>query len=644
LAEWDTAYINDLPDSAFACVDDGGEKEDGKTVPRSLRHYPHHNAGGTLDLPHLRAALSRIGDTSNTQCGLDHLEAHAKAEGMGEQSLEHEHELAEPVPAMHRTLDVDEPMVTLSVMERRIGLRLLSYNQVAESKYGPIMFEPGAFGQVDPKAIRLRMDHEDPPTGLGVSYSDTPEAPLMDFRVSKTDRGNDQLTLAVDGVSRGVSVGFDDVPGGPQFRRMSGRRVLVYPPSSARLAEVSTTWSPTFAEPQAGVMYVLSKDEKGEGPQMAESQESPAVEAVVDTGPFVELLHRELSGRDEKQGEKLDKILSAFDQWREEQRSNFTVPSAAEPRKPKLHHWVEMALRSMRGQTLSPTLLKELALDDVVIADNPGLVPDSFTADYDDVINQDRPFLQSTRKIEAPTTGTSLILPIITQRAVAGTQSEEKADVSTTATQVGTATFSYQPVFGGADISIQMLNRAERSFFDLLTGDLGEAYALDAESKALAALFDGYTDSAGGSHDPNDAGVMDPTSPGFGTAWETSITNSRRAPDTIWMSAAAVAAFIDAVNPTTNAPLYSNLAASFTAGGGAGGTLSGLRPIYVPAMNDSGVDVMVGPSRGFVWAEDPARNLQVDVPSRAGRDIALVGGIFPGPRFADSFTIWTISS
>lgn len=71
-ATWSTAYVNALPDSAFACIDATG------------RHYPHHNDAGTLDLPHLRAALSRIGDTSNAQCGRRHLEAHARAEGIGD--------------------------------------------------------------------------------------------------------------------------------------------------------------------------------------------------------------------------------------------------------------------------------------------------------------------------------------------------------------------------------------------------------------------------------------------------------------------------------------------------------------------------------------------------------------------------------
>ena len=75
MAEWTTAYVNDLPDSAFACTDSEG------------RHYPHHDAQGKLDLPHLRAALSRVGDASNTQCGKGHLQAHAKSAGMGEKAL-----------------------------------------------------------------------------------------------------------------------------------------------------------------------------------------------------------------------------------------------------------------------------------------------------------------------------------------------------------------------------------------------------------------------------------------------------------------------------------------------------------------------------------------------------------------------------
>lgn len=59
---WDTAYVNDLPDSAFLYITPGGKKdEEGKTVPRNLRKLPYKDMGGDIDLPHLRNAISRLG-------------------------------------------------------------------------------------------------------------------------------------------------------------------------------------------------------------------------------------------------------------------------------------------------------------------------------------------------------------------------------------------------------------------------------------------------------------------------------------------------------------------------------------------------------------------------------------------------------
>ncbi len=89
-AEWDTAYVNDLPDSAFGYIAPGGKKVDGKTVPRSLRHFPHHNMGGDLDLPHLRNALARAPQSSFGPKAIGHLQSHAKSAGVGEAAKAHE--------------------------------------------------------------------------------------------------------------------------------------------------------------------------------------------------------------------------------------------------------------------------------------------------------------------------------------------------------------------------------------------------------------------------------------------------------------------------------------------------------------------------------------------------------------------------
>ena len=50
-----SASVNDLPDSAFAYIEPGGTKDaEGKTTPRSLRHFPVH------DEAHARNALARL--------------------------------------------------------------------------------------------------------------------------------------------------------------------------------------------------------------------------------------------------------------------------------------------------------------------------------------------------------------------------------------------------------------------------------------------------------------------------------------------------------------------------------------------------------------------------------------------------------
>jgi 2'-5' RNA ligase len=59
-AEWSTAMMNDLPDSAFLYVESGDKDEEGKTTPRSKRHFPYKDANGKVDLPHLRNAIARI--------------------------------------------------------------------------------------------------------------------------------------------------------------------------------------------------------------------------------------------------------------------------------------------------------------------------------------------------------------------------------------------------------------------------------------------------------------------------------------------------------------------------------------------------------------------------------------------------------
>jgi hypothetical protein len=77
---WSTAFVNDLPDSAFLHIESGGTKDDaGLTVPRSLRHFPVRGPDGEIDLPHLRNAIARIPQAQFLSQGdMDKLQAEAR--------------------------------------------------------------------------------------------------------------------------------------------------------------------------------------------------------------------------------------------------------------------------------------------------------------------------------------------------------------------------------------------------------------------------------------------------------------------------------------------------------------------------------------------------------------------------------------
>jgi len=75
-AEMKASSVNNLPDSAFAYIEPGGSKDaSGRTVPRSLRHFPVHDAAhvrnalarapqspfGTKAMPKIRQAAKKLG-------------------------------------------------------------------------------------------------------------------------------------------------------------------------------------------------------------------------------------------------------------------------------------------------------------------------------------------------------------------------------------------------------------------------------------------------------------------------------------------------------------------------------------------------------------------------------------------------------
>lgn len=373
---------------------------------------------------------------------------------------------------------------------------------------------------------------------------------------------------------------------------------------------------------------------------MAESQEAasaatepaaPVFNNIVDLDPLKQLIDKRFGDMSDSFADRLDRIETRAAQ-------NIDIPTRESKHdSPHKGVWFQTALDLISGMRVSDRDLQARELADLITTDNAGVVPPTYSEELIGIIDPSRPFLDSTRKLPTPATGMSLIMPRIVTRPTVGIQAAEKDQLTSTATSIDSVTFDAVTKGGAGDISLQLLRRSSPSYLSLYLELLAEAYAIDADDEAVDALLAETSVVEGGALDVNDLSL--------GAAWSNGMAVSRRlGPDRIWLSSAAVAAFINAKASGTNAPLYSNLEANFTAAGGVGGTISGLRPVHVPALDDEAVDVIVGPSRGFAWAEDGTFTLQVDVPARAGRDVALVGILWFAPIYPAAFTTYTLTS
>ena len=83
MSHWTVAYKNRLPDSAFLLIESGGHLDaTGRTVPRTLRHFPVRDIEDRFNVRHAKNALSRIPQSKIAGLTRDRqraLQAHVRA-------------------------------------------------------------------------------------------------------------------------------------------------------------------------------------------------------------------------------------------------------------------------------------------------------------------------------------------------------------------------------------------------------------------------------------------------------------------------------------------------------------------------------------------------------------------------------------
>lgn len=522
---------------------------------------------------------------------------------------------------MTEELQLEGRITSFDEDKREVTVFLLPWNTDVEQASGVHRFERGAFKDIDPKRIRFRQRHQDPPTGKGLELMDEEDGQYARFGISKTQAGDEQLTLIRDGVEDGISVAFD-TSDYRKDRLTDGRtRYTHFGFSKAKQLEASTTWKPAFATARVtGFMEAT----------VAEAEQVPA-EA---TTPPAEVTPEMVSAIEAR-------ILEKFEAMQDRMAAqSLVMPDSMKKESEAFHQRVALG----KDLLALPEALTAFAIDDGISSDNLGVIPEMRSSQLIGIINSSRPFLESTTREPVPPAGETWKFPKITQRPEVGLQATEKSEVASQKTTITSVDFPMATYAGAGDLSIQLIKRSSPDYLRLYEQLLGEQYAIVTDNAAVDDLLSEAAVVEGG--------TFDPASPSFGEAFQNAATaaGSRPGllPNRIWLSTAALVAFMDAKTPTGGGgtPLYPGLAgiAGMTGGGGAGPAGFSMQPVWVPALDDEAVDLIIGPSGGFHWTEDGTYLLTADVPDKAGRDVGLVGMIWFAPIYPAAFTSYTLAS
>jgi HK97 family phage prohead protease len=493
--------------------------------------------------------------------------------------------------------------------KREVECFVLPWDTDAETARGLERFEKGSFEGIDPGRFVFRQRHMDPPTGKGIELSEKDDGLHMAFKIARTAAGDEQLELIREGVEAGVSVGFED---GKFDRKKSadGRMQWFHKRvNETGQLEVSTTWKPAYQ--QAAVLNLREVHDVAEEQETAEQTPAPIV--TTEASEVMQLREALLT--------RLDKV--------DEKQRQFAVAAMANGMPAPVNKFV---------QTVD-IQIRELA--EIVTSANAGVVPDSFSSEIIGRINETRPFLNSTNRVPTPPAGMNLVLPKITQTPLVSKQEAEKDEVASRATAITTVDFPWETYAGAGDLSIQLIKRSSPSFLELWTALLGDAYALATEDAAVDDLL-GETAVVEGT------GTFDVETDSFGEAFNNTVSANRSLkPNRIWMSTTALIQFMNARSPSGGGgtPLYPSLSAisGFSAGGDNDLGFQ-LLPVWVPALDNETVDIIIGPSRGFQWCEDGTFQLTADVPSKAGRDVGIVGMVAFAPIYPAAFTTYVVAT
>lgn len=387
------------------------------------------------------------------------------------------------MPDLLRSAAADAELLIRDEPAREIDLRIMPWGELGRTAQGGERFRRGAFRGVDPATVSLEAigAHAAEPgvrlAGRGVAIDERDDGAYMTFRVSRTRDGDELLELARDGVYRGASVVFAEVPGG-SLRGRDG----VTERSRVDLRRVGIVERGAY--PSAGVLAVRSEDAMPANETPApEPEPVPTPVPNPEPEPVPPGVRVDVLGRMEELRTDLVGRMAML-----EAGGHIGTPAPL-ARFGSLGAYADAAYADA---ALAPLLGR--ALVDQLTTDNPGVMPPSWVSEVAGILARPRPAVtalggpaslgDSGMELDWPYLDPALDLDTIVAK-----QAAEKTQIASVKVKILKGSQPIDTYAGGSDVSYQLIRRSKPSYREAYLRILAIAYARATEAAFEAQLL-----------------------------------------------------------------------------------------------------------------------------------------------------------
>jgi HK97 family phage prohead protease len=497
--------------------------------------------------------------------------------------------------------------------KRTISGKIVTWDEQGSTSAGLTIFEKDSIDFSKP--VKLLLEHErTKPLGKLVDITATDTGLEATFRLAKTFSADDALEEAATGLRDGFSVGvkineWKNEEGVLRIKSSTLQEVsLVTDPAidSARVAEVAASETPENSEATAEETTTkenIVSEITSEAPIATEAVE--ATQAPVVTANYM-----------------------AYTKPRVD--TNVTAGQ-----------YLNAQIKALGGDTDARDLVAALQI--ATVSENTGMVPPNYLRDVIGVIDSSRPFIDSIERAPLPASGMKIFTPKLgTQATVA--QTAEGVEFSSTDTVV---TFQEDNIvkFAGANVvNVELFDRSDSSFADLLVRELAASYA--QKTDAYAANIAAHN-SAGSTGSSIYKSIADGIADSYGVM--------RFTPNRLLVAPSGGENGIDFAGllgeVADGRPLFAAAVSQNAAGlitqGSTNGTVAGLNLVVDPNYtgNDTGNKyALVYPSAAMRFHESGTIELRANLVANGRIEIGLYGYAAVVNRFPTAFRYLQVSA